>query len=57
MGKNDTGTIQNRAPRLKALLDRYDITAKDPAYSQYKYTKYNKELKLLLEDPDLRSNS
>ena len=51
--KTIANTVQKRAPRVKALLDRYDITAKDPAYSQYKYTKFNKELKLLLEDPDL----
>ena len=53
MGRYNAGTIQKRAPRVKAVLDRYDITAKDPTYSQYKYTRFNKELKLLLKDPGL----
>ena len=44
---------QSRAPRLKKLLDAYDTTAEDPSYTQFKYSTYEKKLKLLLHDPDL----
>ena len=45
--------ISNRAPRLKMLLDRYDTTAGDPAYTQYKYSKYTNKLALLLDSTEL----
>ena len=54
LGTGSMSVVLSRAPRLKDLLDRYDITAKDPAYRQYKYTKFKGDLKLLLEAPDLR---
>ena len=49
LGTSSMSVVLRRAPRLKDLLDRYDITAKDPAYPRYKYSKYKEKLKLLLE--------
>ena len=45
--------VQKRAPKLKALLDEYDTTRGDPAYSAYKYDTLSEALKELLEDPAL----
>ena len=53
LGAFSASIAQSRAPRLKKLLDAYDTTAEDPAYTQFKYSKYEKKLKLLLNDPDL----
>ena len=53
LGNGSTSIISKRAPRLKMLLDRYDTTAGDPAYTQYKYSKYTDKLALLLDSPEL----
>ena len=53
LGGFSASIAQSRAPRLKKLLDAYDTTAEDPAYTQFKYSKYEKKLKLLLKDTDL----
>ena len=54
LGTFSVWIAQRRAPRLKKLLDRYDTTAEDPSYTQYKYSTYEKKLKLLLDDPGLK---
>ena len=53
LGTFSASIAQSRAPRLKKLLDAYDTTAEDPAYTQFKYSKYEKKLKLLLKDTDM----
>ena len=53
LGTFSASIAQRRAPRLKKLLDAYDTTAEDPAYTQFKYSIYEKKLKLLLDDPNL----
>ena len=53
LGACSVSVAQKRAPRLKNLLDRYDTTAEDHAYTQFSYSKYEKKLKLLLDDPNL----
>ena len=45
---------QRSTPQIKQLLDEYDITAEDIAYSKYKYLKYEDNLKSLLEEPNLK---
>ena len=54
LGKGSVSLISSRAPRLKELLDRYDTTAGDPAYTQFRYSQYKDALKRLLEGPKLK---
>ena len=53
LGNFSMWSILRRSPRLKILLDRYDTTAGDPAYSQHKFTKYTDKLALLLDSTEL----
>ena len=53
LSKNSMSIIQDCNPRLRELLDRYDTTAENPAYTQYRYSIYEDKLKHLLEDPEL----
>lgn len=53
LGTNSASIVQDRTPRLRELLDKYDTTAKDPAYTQFRYSKFEENLKQLLEDPKL----
>ena len=49
-----THVVQKRAPKLRALLDEYDTTRDDPAYTPYKHDALETRLKELLSRADLK---
>ena len=49
-----THVVQKRAPKLRALLDAYDTTRDDPAYTPYKYDALETRLKRVLTSEELK---
>ena len=49
-----THVVQKRAPKLRALLDAYDTTRDDPAYTPYKYDALKTRLKQVLASKELK---
>ena len=49
-----TYVAQKRSPKLRALLDAYDTTRDDPAYTPYKYDVFAPRLTELLARTDLK---
>ena len=54
LGDGSVYVVQKRAPKLRALLDTYDTTRHDPAYSQYKYDTLETRLTQLLASEKLK---
>ena len=54
LGDGNVYVAQKRAPKLRALLDAYDTTRDDPAYSPYKYDALKTRLKQLLASEELK---
>ena len=52
LGNASVHVIQTRAPKLKDLLDEFDTTRSDPAYTQYKYEALLEPLEKLLASPN-----
>ena len=53
-GKGSPYVIQERAPRLRDLLDEHDTTRNEPAYTAYKYDVLEGRLKELLASAELK---
>ena len=53
-GNGNVYVAQKRSPKLRALLDAYDTTRDDPAYTPYKYDALETRLKQLLASPELK---
>lgn len=53
LGNMSVHIAQNRAPKLRKLLDEFDTTREDPAYTQYKYEGLDVQVRKLLASPDL----
>ena len=52
LGNASVYVIHKRAPKLKQVLDEFDTTRSDPAYTQYKYEALLEPLEKLLASPN-----